>query len=128
MPIFVVRIDENISAIHERRVNIADADVVTLASNPQDALAAHRDERRCGTVAAKMTSLKNKCEKNVQQTKSEGCRKKERPANFVTSPAGERGAKRWVAFKVEWRKLIVRSPCSASLQNHDFAGRPLHWV
>jgi len=46
--IFVVRIDENVSAIHERRVNIADADAVTVASKPQDALAAHRDERRYG--------------------------------------------------------------------------------
>jgi hypothetical protein len=34
-PIFVVRIDENVSAIHERRVNIADANVVTLTSNSQ---------------------------------------------------------------------------------------------
>jgi hypothetical protein len=32
-----------------------------------------------GTVAAKMTSLKNKVRENVQQTKSDGCRKKERP-------------------------------------------------
>jgi hypothetical protein len=50
----------DISAMHERRVNIADADVVTPASKPQDALAAHRDQRRYGSVAAKMMSLKNK--------------------------------------------------------------------
>jgi hypothetical protein len=74
----VVRSDENISAIHERRVNIADADVVTLASNPQtpSPRIAMSD---VGTVAAKMTSLKNKVRENVQQTKSDGCRKKERP-------------------------------------------------
>jgi hypothetical protein len=56
----VVRIDENISAIHERRVNIADADVVTLASNPQTLSPRIATSDDVGTVAAKMPSLKNK--------------------------------------------------------------------